>query len=485
MEFRAAHLAEQRELTGSAADDYFLYDAVLETAMMLGIATPWAAEQLTSDPFAALTALARGTPEHEAWEMTKWFDTNYHYVVPEITAPVTAFRPLPWREPMGDGATWVVIGPYTLARLSHLADGLRPGDRGGPGGHALWAWVGAAGANPAFACSWTSRAWAWPCPNDEAMRHAAYAGAPQVTQVPIVTVQFGEPSDETARGPRPARPGGAAAARTRLSSTPASTQPELVVSVMDGRSVWPDDLAPVRQALTSGEDRTVRLVPSTSLMFLPYTVEGEDLPAGFQFAREKARRSHRGPCAGWRTRSRTAAAPTTAPGRRSACCSPASRDPNGARRSRTSTCRATRPPPPARSRRPATCATCACSCTRASWTRPALRRRAIGHLITDAIGWQEQIGLDVLVHGEFERTDMVEYFAEQMDGYVTTAHGWVTRYGSRRGAAHPDRAADHHRTDDRPRVAPRAGHHAKPVKGMLTGPVTNRELELPPARRAR
>ena len=99
-ELRAAHLAEQRELTGSAADDYFLYDAVLETAMMLGIATPWAAEQLASDPFAALTALARGTPEHEAWEMTKWFDTNYHYVVPEISAPVTAFRPLPWREPM-------------------------------------------------------------------------------------------------------------------------------------------------------------------------------------------------------------------------------------------------------------------------------------------------------------------------------------------------------------------------------------------------
>ena len=52
--------------------------------MMLGIATPWASAQLTSDPFAALTALARGTPEHEAWEMTKWFDTNYHYVVPEV-----------------------------------------------------------------------------------------------------------------------------------------------------------------------------------------------------------------------------------------------------------------------------------------------------------------------------------------------------------------------------------------------------------------
>ena len=41
------------------------------------------------------------------------------------------------------------------------------------------------------------------------------------------------------------------------------------------------------------------------------------------------------------------------------------------------------------------------------------------------------MGLDVLVHGEFERTDMVEYFAEQMDGYLTTRNGWVLNYGSR------------------------------------------------------
>ena len=60
--------------------------------MMLGHRHALGGRQLASDPFAALTALARGTPEHEAWEMTKWFDTNYHYVVPEITAPVTDLR---------------------------------------------------------------------------------------------------------------------------------------------------------------------------------------------------------------------------------------------------------------------------------------------------------------------------------------------------------------------------------------------------------
>ena len=44
---------------------------------------------------------------------------------------------------------------------------------------------------------------------------------------------------------------------------------------------------------------------------------------------------------------------------------------------------------------------------------------------------QEALGLDVLVHGEFERTDMVEYFGEQLDGFTTTDHGWVQSYGSR------------------------------------------------------
>ena len=56
---------------------------------------------------------------------------------------------------------------------------------------------------------------------------------------------------------------------------------------------------------------------------------------------------------------------------------------------------------------------------------PARRRRA------RAIRWQEEIGLDVLVHGEFERNDMVEYFGEQLAGFAFTKHGWVQSYGSR------------------------------------------------------
>jgi len=83
------------------------------------------------------------------------------------------------------------------------------------------------------------------------------------------------------------------------------------------------------------------------------------------------------------------------------------------------------------------------------------------------------MGLDVLVHGEFERTDMVEYFAEQMEGFHTTHDGWVLSYGSRCVRA-PILAApptiSEPMTVDEWRIAQDAT--GKPVKGMLTGPVT-------------
>ena len=56
---------------------------------------------------------------------------------------------------------------------------------------------------------------------------------------------------------------------------------------------------------------------------------------------------------------------------------------------------------------------------------------AIEGWIADAVRWQEEVGLDVLVHGEFERNDMVKYFGEQLRGYAFTQHGWVQSYGSR------------------------------------------------------
>src|SRR5699024_4504658 len=57
--------------------------------------------------------------------------------------------------------------------------------------------------------------------------------------------------------------------------------------------------------------------------------------------------------------------------------------------------------------------------------------RLIKKEIEESIRWQEEIGIDVPVHGEFERNDMVEYFGEQLEGFVFTKFGWVQSYGSR------------------------------------------------------
>ena len=93
----------------------------LETAVMLGAVLSWAHDE---DPFVSVSNLARGTPDHEAWEMTKWFDTNYHYVVPELTDQPTKLTPLPWREPV-NGTTWVVLGPFSLVKLRVAGDPAR------------------------------------------------------------------------------------------------------------------------------------------------------------------------------------------------------------------------------------------------------------------------------------------------------------------------------------------------------------------------
>jgi 5-methyltetrahydropteroyltriglutamate--homocysteine methyltransferase len=90
-----------------------------------------------------------------------------------------------------------------------------------------------------------------------------------------------------------------------------------------------------------------------------------------------------------------------------------------------------------------------------------------------AVRWQENIGLDVLVHGEFERNDMVQYFGEQLSGFAFTAHGWVQSYGSR--CVRPpilfgDVSRPQPMTVEWWRYA--QSLTAKPMKAMLTGPVT-------------
>src|SRR5690606_4826060 len=100
-------------------------------------------------------------------------------------------------------------------------------------------------------------------------------------------------------------------------------------------------------------------------------------------------------------------------------------------------------------------------------------KHLIREKIVEAIHGQEEIGLDVLVHGEFERNDMVEYFGELLEGFVITEHGWVQSYGSR-CVKPPIIFGDVNRRGDMTVewITFAASQTQKPVKGMLTGPVT-------------
>jgi 5-methyltetrahydropteroyltriglutamate--homocysteine methyltransferase len=104
---------------------------------------------------------------------------------------------------------------------------------------------------------------------------------------------------------------------------------------------------------------------------------------------------------------------------------------------------------------------------------PAEYDAAIRRAIQDAVQWQESLRLDVLVHGEFERNDMVEYFGEQLEGFVFTQNGWVQSYGSRcvkPPVIYGDVQRSQPMTVQWSRYAQSLTH--KPMKGMLTGPVT-------------
>jgi 5-methyltetrahydropteroyltriglutamate--homocysteine methyltransferase len=100
-------------------------------------------------------------------------------------------------------------------------------------------------------------------------------------------------------------------------------------------------------------------------------------------------------------------------------------------------------------------------------------RKFLEQQTRQAIEWQEEIGIDVLVHGEFERNDMVEYFGEQLNGFAFTQNGWVQSYGSR-GVKPPVIFGDVWRKA--PMTLPMTLYAQlvanKPVKGMLTGPIT-------------
>ena len=505
----------------SLADAPSLYDHVLDATILLGAIPPRFAGREGLDLY---FALARGDDKVGPEEMTKWFDTNYHYLVPEI-GPDTPLRfaddTITRR--FTDAREWgyvtrpVLVGPVTYLALAK-ADPATPDfdpltriDEAVAAYEEALASLHAAGApwvqldEPALTSDNLSRTRVelGELAARVYERLAASQNRPQI----LLTTPYGDASHAVG-----------ALAKTGVEALHVDTLrgslPEgadlsgvtLVVGAVDGRYIWRADLAQLRETLKAAQclgAARVTVATSNSLQHVPHDTAletwddatlNENLHAWLAFADQKVLEVvtlARGLDEGWEAIDAEVAEATrvleqraAAPGvvrpevrSRTAALTEAdrTREPY-LEREAAQTERLHLPPLPT---------TTIGSFPQTTEIRKARAANARGELsdadyearmreeIASVITLQEDLGLDVLVHGEAERNDMVQYFAELLDGFAATRNGWVQSYGSR--CTRPSVL-----WGDVSRPAPMTVGWTsyaqsltdKPVKGMLTGPVT-------------
>ncbi|MGL5857168.1 MAG: 5-methyltetrahydropteroyltriglutamate--homocysteine S-methyltransferase [Angustibacter sp.] len=531
-ELRRDSLALLRDtgLTEVPCNDFSLYDHVLDTACLVG-AIPTrhrgiggARPGTTSEAgLAGYFAMARGTDAVAPLELTKWFDTNYHYLVPELGPdstfsldPAKPLAELALARAEGVTARPVLVGPVTFLLLAKAAPDADPGfeplsllENLLPVYTELLGRLQAAGAawvqldEPALVQDQP------PAVLDAARQAYDRLGGLTARPKLLVASYFdvlgaalpvlrGTPVDGLALD----LTGPAAGNLEALAEAGSLPGKRLVAGVIDGRNIWVNDLRSSLSALATllGMAEEVVVAPSCSLLHVPLdvTVEADIEPrlaSWFAFARQKVEETvvlARGLNAGVDAIRDELACNETALAARS--CSPITSVPAVRARMATVTADDTRRRAPypdrARAQRERLALPPLPTTTIGSFpqtaalreSRSALRRGEIDAAsyqarmraeIEHVIGLQERLGLDVLVHGEPERSDMVQYFAEQLDGFLATQHGWVQSYGTRY-VRPPIVVGDVSRPE--PMTVAWATYAQtlteRPVKGMLTGPVT-------------
>ncbi|MFC7737561.1 5-methyltetrahydropteroyltriglutamate--homocysteine S-methyltransferase [Roseomonas sp. GCM10028921] len=534
-ELRAKAWARQKELGVDhvPSNDFSLYDHVLDTSAMLG-AIPaiygWTGKPVDLDTYFAVARGAQGEAHADcghgcthkavdvpAAEMTKWFDTNYHYLVPEFstgqafalssTKVVDEFLEA---KAQGIHTRPVLLGPVTYIRLgkSHGGEVSREELLRAvlPVYEEVLRRLSAAGADwvqidePCLVLDLTDE--------DRALLGTAYkALAKAVPAVRLMLTTYfgglGDNLDTAVTLPVAGLHIDLIRAPEQLEAVLAKAPKALVLSlgVVDGRNVWRADLAKILARVEPlAEEREIVIAPSCSLLHTPLdlvqeTAMDEDVRSWLAFAVQKleelsvlarALNDRRESVAEAFTASSAAAA-----ARRTSL---KIHDPAVAARLAAADAALARRTAAFPARRelqgralglPALPTTTIGSFPQTEEVRKARAAHGKG-TISDAeyeaflreetartVRWQEEIGLDVLVHGEFERNDMVQYFGEQLSGFAFTKHGWVQSYGSR-CVRPPILFGD----VSRPKPITVAwwryaqGLTNKPMKGMLTGPVT-------------
>ena len=505
----------------SLADAPSLYDHVLDATILLGAIPPRFAGREGLDLY---FALARGDDKVGPEEMTKWFDTNYHYLVPEI-GPDTPLRfaddTITRR--FTDAREWgyvtrpVLVGPVTYLALAK-ADPATPDfdpltriDEAVDAYAQALASLHAAGApwvqldEPALTSDNLSRSRA-ELGELAARVYTRLAAATERPQI-LLTTPYGDASHALASL---AKTGVEALhVDTLRGSLPKGADLSgvtLVVGAVDGRYIWRADLAQLRETLAAAQAlgaARVTVATSNSLQHVPHDTAletwddatlNENLHAWLAFADQKVVEVvtlARGLDEGWEAIDAEVAEATRVLEERAAAPGVV-RPEVRARTAALTQADRTREPylerEAAQAKRlhlPPLPTTTIGSFPQTTEIRKARAANARGELsdadyearmceeIASVITLQEELGLDMLVHGEAERNDMVQYFAELLDGFAATRNGWVQSYGSR--CTRPSVL-----WGDVSRPAPMTvgwtsyaqSLSDKPVKGMLTGPVT-------------
>ena len=574
---RARHWALQRDagLDLVSVGDFAFYDQTANHIQLFGCEparfgfdAPGAA---TTTPLQRYFTMARGDTEHSACnhahaeaapssdaghggetghalDMTKWFDTNYHYLVPEFTAQ-TAFSLHAERllgevaeaQALGHAVKAVLLGPLTFLWLGKERQADADGTAAAPFSRLdlldtlLAQYSALLGALKQRGVSWVQidepilgldLPPAWRNAFDSAYWQLNQAG------INVLLATYFSPLEENlslaCRLPVAGLHVDGVRAAHELTSVCdwLPSHKVLSVGIVDGRNIWRTDLdraLAVLRPLLAKRDNSLWLAPSCSLLHVPFSLANEtaldpEMRSWLAFASEKLAELAllKGALDGSASSDASDANPGSDNSNSSAssATSATSADPLAPSRAALASRRhSARVHNPAVARRLAALApdadrrrspfaqrqalqqarfqlpayptttigsfpqTAAIRAARAAFKRGELdaesyaaRMRAE---IDDAVARQEALGLDVLVHGEAERNDMVEYFGEQLDGYAFTQFGWVQSYGSR-CVKPPLLYGDV--TRPRPMTVAwtcYAQSRTKlPLKGMLTGPVT-------------
>lgn len=503
--------------------DFSYYDHVLDTSVMVGAVPTRHREAVEADALDGYFAMARGNQDVAPLEMTKWFDTNYHYLVPEL-GPDTDFaadstkQVAELKEALALGLTArpVLVGPVTYLLLAKPAPGVAADfepltllDRLLPVYAEVLADLRAAGADwvqldePALVQDRT--------PADLNAAERAYRDLGTRTDRPQLLVasyfdRLGDALPVLAKAPVEGLAldftDAAAANLDALAAVGGLPGKRLVAGVVNGRNIWINDLEKSLATLGTllGLADRVDVAASCSLLHVPLDAGAErdinrEILRWLSFAKQKTTEIvtlAKGLAQG--TSAITAELAANRADLASRTNSPITRDP--AVRDRVAAVtdadgrRSAPYPERATAQRAHLGLPLLPTTTIGSFPQTAELRTARADLragridtagyeerikteIRDVLAFQEKAGIDVLVHGEPERNDMVQYFAEQLTGYLATQHGWVQSYGTRY-VRPPVLAGDISRPEP---MTVRWTSYAnsltdRPVKGMLTGPVT-------------